>query len=226
MAACVYAWIENYGKTSTFDQIARIVCGTSGRHSDEVAGVLSVRNGSSRRSLSEIHYVYKLPLDRIPLNAVPLNLLIFEMCKSLHFTGEEEEDSARLSSLEARIVAAYSTRTVITLTTTTATAVSTCNQASGTNACQKRRIRRFNKLSNVDQEEDGHLADLQSALEEVPEGEPSNASSPREGRIALTIWTTTSSTYTITTTSTNTSTTLSISYYCSIVGGNMFGSCG
>ncbi|XP_064077761.1 uncharacterized protein LOC135195460 [Macrobrachium nipponense] len=139
--------------------------------------------------------------------------------------GEEEEDDARLSSLEARIVAAYSTRTVITLTTTTATAVSTCNQASGTNACQKRRIRRFNKLSNVDQEEDGQ-ADLQSALEEVPQGDASSVGSSREGRIALTIWTTTSSTYTITTTSTNTSTTLSISYYCSIVGGNMFGSCG
>ncbi|XP_068208617.1 uncharacterized protein [Palaemon carinicauda] len=142
--------------------------------------------------------------------------------------GEDREDNQRLSNLEARIVAAYSTRTVLTLTTTTTTAVSTCNQAAGTNACQKRRIRRFSKLTNVNQEEDSSLVDLQSALEEVSESDKNSAAAgaARDGRIALTIWTTTSSTYTVTTTSTNTSTTFSVSYYCSIAGGNLFGSCG
>ncbi|KAK4328782.1 hypothetical protein Pmani_000841 [Petrolisthes manimaculis] len=53
--------------------------------------------------------------------------------------------------------------------------------------------------------------------------------SPRinvEGRIALTVWTTTSSTFTITATSTNSATTFSISFFCTVNGASFPPACG
>jgi len=45
-----------------------------------------------------------------------------------------------------------------------------------------------------------------------------NIGAEQEGRIALTVWSTSTSKYTVTSTSTNTSTTLSLSYWCSMYG--------
>ncbi|MPC55309.1 hypothetical protein E2C01_049241 [Portunus trituberculatus] len=48
----------------------------------------------------------------------------------------------------------------------------------------------------------------------------------RDPRIALTVWTTVSSTYTVTATSTNTATTFSLSFYCTVNGASFPPSCG
>lgn len=50
--------------------------------------------------------------------------------------------------------------------------------------------------------------------------------SQRDPRIALTVWTTVSSTYTITDTSTNSATTFSLSYYCTVNGASYPPACG
>ncbi|XP_068208614.1 uncharacterized protein [Palaemon carinicauda] len=129
---------------------------------------------------------------------------------------------------DARIVAAYSTRTAITLTTITSVQPYTCYLFTTTFACQKRRLRRQkpeNALLEASLDEDKLLLD---GTFDDPEGGPEGRAlnQDRKGRIALTVWTTSSSTYTITSTSINTATTFSLSYYCSINGFPYAPACG
>lgn len=62
--------------------------------------------------------------------------------------------SAR-SDDDARVVAAYTTRTAIVLTTLTTTVPFTCANQFGTNVCQKRRYRRMVHIDkNLDAADD------------------------------------------------------------------------
>ncbi|XP_066964586.1 uncharacterized protein [Macrobrachium rosenbergii] len=123
---------------------------------------------------------------------------------------------------DARIVAAYSTRTALTLTTITSVQPYTCVVNPATTPCQGRKIRRRQSTGLI-AEDDSLAGDdttlLDSTFEDPlsPEGRAANSAN-RQGRIALTVWTTSSSTYTVTSTSINSATTYSLSYYCSING--------
>ncbi|XP_068208417.1 uncharacterized protein [Palaemon carinicauda] len=127
---------------------------------------------------------------------------------------------------DGRLVAAYSTRTVLTLTTITSEHPLTCVVNPGIANCGKRRFRRYRISIRGDFDE--KLAGLESSLDEedLEIDEKSPSSSTRDGRIALTVWTTSSSTFTITSTSVNTSTTFSLSYYCTVAGASFPPACG
>ncbi|XP_064077762.1 uncharacterized protein LOC135195461 [Macrobrachium nipponense] len=130
---------------------------------------------------------------------------------------------------DARIVAAYSTRTAITLTTITSVQPYTCFLYTNAVACQKRRLRRQKSLQqSIDEFADlNDKAILEGTVEEGSEAEGRALDSKdRQGRIALTVWTTSSSTYTITSTSINTAVTYSLSYYCSVSGLPVAPACG
>merc|ERR1719167_770011 len=127
---------------------------------------------------------------------------------------------------DGRVVAAYSTMTAIVLSTSTTTVPYTCAILPGTVGCQRRRYRRF---MNIDRdltpaEElspllEGTMDTPPEALDETDEARFKRAAEgDREPRIALTVWTTTSSTFTFTSESVNSSTTFSLSYFCTVVG--------
>ncbi|XP_050737967.1 uncharacterized protein LOC127009187 [Eriocheir sinensis] len=123
---------------------------------------------------------------------------------------------------DARIVAKRTTKTAVVLSTSTTTSPFTCAFRTNTQVCQRRSFRRFNpinddKVDNTEMQLDGSQDDATWQLDD---------DSQRESRIALTIWTTISSTYTITATSTNSATTFSLSYYCTINGASYPPSCG
>ncbi|XP_042858777.1 uncharacterized protein LOC122244874 [Penaeus japonicus] len=135
---------------------------------------------------------------------------------------------------DARVVAAYTTRTVITLTTLTTTVPYTCANYFGANACQKRRYRRFNNIDKDLTAGDDFDPILGSTLDSAPESlddledarlKRELADANRDPRIALTVWSTTSSTFTYTSESTNLSTTFSLSYYCTAVGASFPPAC-
>ncbi|XP_066962108.1 uncharacterized protein [Macrobrachium rosenbergii] len=130
---------------------------------------------------------------------------------------------------DARIVAAYSTRTAITLTTITSVQPYTCFLNTNAVSCQKRRLRRqkffkhpVDEFSDID---DKTALDGTFTEDQLAEGKGLD-SQDRQGRIALTVWTTSSSTYTITSTSINTAITYSLSYYCSVSGFPVAPACG
>nr|XP_053641356.1 uncharacterized protein LOC128694997 [Cherax quadricarinatus]XP_053641357.1 uncharacterized protein LOC128694997 [Cherax quadricarinatus]XP_053641358.1 uncharacterized protein LOC128694997 [Cherax quadricarinatus] len=126
--------------------------------------------------------------------------------------GRDDED-ARL------IVAAYSTKTAIILTTTTTTTPFTCAFKTNGAVCQRRRYRRYTKLDDSVLSDDTRPEVSGSLGEETVKNE-------RQPRIALTIWTTVSSTYTVTSTSTNRSTTFSLSFFCTVSGAVLPPGCG
>ncbi|XP_042857946.1 uncharacterized protein LOC122244176 [Penaeus japonicus] len=133
---------------------------------------------------------------------------------------------------DARVVAAFSTRTVVTLTTVTTTVPLTCASFFGTMSCQKRRVRRLVKMSDHDIATNGDFDPLvQSTLDDAPEGldhledQRFRHALARDPRIALTIWSTSSSTFTYTSESTDLGTTFSLSYYCTAVGASFPPAC-
>ncbi|XP_027220247.1 uncharacterized protein [Penaeus vannamei] len=134
---------------------------------------------------------------------------------------------------DARVVAAYTTRTAIVLTTLTTTVPFTCANQFGTNVCQKRRYRRMVHIDkNLDAADDidALLAGSKNAPDSLDDQEEARlkrelADADRDPRIALTVWSTTSSTFTYTSESTNTGTTFSISYYCTAVGASLPPAC-
>ncbi|XP_068208613.1 uncharacterized protein [Palaemon carinicauda] len=128
---------------------------------------------------------------------------------------------------KARFLAAYSARTIITLTTQTSIIPYTCANFFGSKNCQKRRFRRMEDV-RIQPRSDVSTS-LDSGMLEEPEADIQNGGildgTQRKG-LALTIWSTTSSTFTVTSTSTNTSTTFSLSFYCTIVSAAFPPSCG
>ncbi|CAL4060849.1 unnamed protein product [Meganyctiphanes norvegica] len=136
-------------------------------------------------------------------------------------------DDASDSERNARILAAYSTRTVLSLTTTTVTSIYQCLSKISTTACLGRKKRRYHALMDKSEMDDGLREDrgLEGSINEENLADYNDSGlngdySPaeKEGRIALTVWSTTTSSYTMTSTSTNTATTLSLSFWCSIYG--------
>lgn len=137
-------------------------------------------------------------------------------------TGSEDSSS---SDKNARILAAYSTRTIVSLSTTTVTSAYTCLSKVSATGCLGRKMRRYKKLMNEEELDSGDR--LRFREEKSLEGSVNtddllvdtsvqeSDDDMREGRIALTVWSTTTSSYTVTSTSTNKSTTLSLSYWCS-----------
>ncbi|XP_047473700.1 uncharacterized protein LOC125028298 [Penaeus chinensis] len=135
---------------------------------------------------------------------------------------------------DARVVAAYTTRTAVILTTLTTTVPLTCANYFGTNVCQKRRYRRFTNIEKdltTGDDFDPLLGGSQNAVpDSLDDQEDARlkreiADASRDPRIALTVWSTTSSTFTYTSESTNASTTFSLSYYCTAVGASFPPSC-
>merc|ERR1711872_224045 len=135
-----------------------------------------------------------------------------------------DEEDGRL------LVAAYTTRTDTTVSSTTVTVLYTCGLTYNAVACSGRRRRRRTPLAmegqlKEDWEAGGGLL-LDSGLNPVEEFQSDQAGSNREGRIALTVWTTSSTTFTFTSTSTNSATTVSLSYYCSFANAAVIPACG
>ncbi|XP_037775724.1 uncharacterized protein LOC119572862 [Penaeus monodon] len=142
--------------------------------------------------------------------------------------------SAREDS-DLRIIAKYTTTSAIVMSTLTSTVPYTCYNNLNNQVCLGRRLRRFVKMENLEAENpesvslDGSQGDSVGELDELERdvraaGDEAGEGA-RDGRVALVVWSTSSSTYTITSTSTNSSTTFSLSYYCSAVGAPMAPAC-
>jgi len=134
------------------------------------------------------------------------------------------EDSPR----SARFLAAYSTWTQVSFTTSTTTISDTCATAVATTACSGRKRRRaLRRLQVPGESEDLGLG---ASIGEAPElvlsvdGEDTGARSARQ--YALTVWSSVTSTYTIVATSTNTATKYSVSFMCSVTSAAFPPSCG
>ncbi|XP_063585874.1 uncharacterized protein LOC134763245 [Penaeus indicus] len=116
---------------------------------------------------------------------------------------------------DARLVARYQTKTAFIFTTSITTVPFTCiSGPAATTPCTKRRLRRRSAAIG-DMKGTGEGL-LDSSLD--MEGTLLTEDAQRNERVALTFWSTLSSTYTITSTSTNTGTTFSVSYYCTLAG--------
>jgi len=140
-----------------------------------------------------------------------------------------DEDGAAAAERQQRILAAYSTRSILSFTTTTVTSLYTCASAYNGATCRLgRKMRRYKSITEeqdagADRGErnlDSSLDNMEDITEDKSEGEN------RDGRIALTVWSTTTTPYTWTSTSINSSTTLSLSYWCSVAGVGYPPACG
>jgi len=131
------------------------------------------------------------------------------------------KDAADDEGREGRIVVTQSFKTVLTTTTSTTSVPSTCVKVDSA-ACKRRRRRSAfgtKSLTIADNalSLDGSLASVGGdATKMVVDGKQQGISD-REGRVAYSIWWTSTSTFTITSTSTL-ATTLTVSHQCSIVG--------
>ncbi|XP_047473671.1 uncharacterized protein LOC125028277 [Penaeus chinensis] len=115
---------------------------------------------------------------------------------------------------DARLVARYQTKTAFIFTTSVTTVPFTCISGDpATIPCTKRRLRRTAAIGDMKGTGEGLL---DSSLD--MEGALLTEDAQRDERVAMTFWSTLSSTYTITSTSTNTGTTFSVSYYCTLAG--------
>ncbi|XP_071522190.1 uncharacterized protein [Panulirus ornatus] len=122
-------------------------------------------------------------------------------------------------SEDARVIATRSTKTAIILTTSTTTTPFTCALLTNAATCQRRRYRRYTAINENHLQEDEALLDGSLADdEEHSRSERDAPAEERDPRIALTIWTTSSSTFTVTSTSINTAITFSLSFYCTVNG--------
>ncbi|XP_042857025.1 uncharacterized protein LOC122243485 [Penaeus japonicus] len=117
--------------------------------------------------------------------------------------GREEADG--------RLVALYSTRTVISVSTTTDTVPYHCVATAISSVCGKRRRRRRSE-TDISASLDSSPLEGTLELDERVERDVD----ARDARLGFTLWKTESSTYTYTSTSTNTATTVSVTYYCSV----------
>ncbi|XP_050737970.1 uncharacterized protein LOC127009190 [Eriocheir sinensis] len=124
---------------------------------------------------------------------------------------------------DGRLVGAISTKTAIQFTTSTTTTPFTCVFTINDAVCQRRRFKRFSDIINMKQIEEEPQVD--GSFLEASDGYAAPGPE-RDGRIALTVWTTTTSTYTFTSTSINTSVTFSLSYFCTVAGGPLPPNCG
>ncbi|XP_037775726.1 uncharacterized protein LOC119572863 [Penaeus monodon] len=123
---------------------------------------------------------------------------------------------------DARLVARYETKTAYIFTTSITTVPFTCISGDpATTPCTKRRLRRTADIGDMKGTGEGLL---DGSLD--MEGTQLTEDAQRDERVAMTFWSTLSSTYTITSTSTNTGTTFSVSFYCTLAGAVYPPACG
>lgn len=79
--------------------------------------------------------------------------------------------------------------------------------------------------SSLDGSQVDSVGELEELEREVRAADDEDDLNARDGRLAITVWSTTSSTKTITSTSVNSSTTFSLSYYCTASGAPLAPSC-
>ncbi|KAK7080808.1 hypothetical protein SK128_003826 [Halocaridina rubra] len=143
---------------------------------------------------------------------------------------------------DGRIVVAYSTKTAYSITTSVTTIPLTCASTGNPVVCKKRRYRRYKNIILPKSDLTG--PDLDASHEEAVAGtgrdfesfmrdtdisnfdKDQDGSNRREGKIAVTVWTTRSSTFTVTSTSINSALTFSVSYFCTFNGANLAPACG
>lgn len=121
---------------------------------------------------------------------------------------------------DGRIIAAMSTFTKLTFSSSTTTISYTCATLVNTAACGRRR-RRSTRIRSLKLTSDNAPTELSDSLADSPSVHPASShnDSKRKGRIALTLWSSVTSTVTVLSTSINTLTTYSVSFWCSAVGG-------
>ncbi|XP_069978457.1 uncharacterized protein [Penaeus vannamei] len=125
------------------------------------------------------------------------------VCVATTSMGREEEDG--------RLVARFSTRTLVSVITTTATVPQHCILGVDTPTCTNRRRRR-DLVPITAETDDRSLLEGSQELSERVERDVED----RDPRVGFTLWKTVTSTFTYTSTSTDTATTVSASFVCSV----------
>ncbi|XP_037776271.1 uncharacterized protein LOC119573223 [Penaeus monodon] len=130
-------------------------------------------------------------------------VLALVICVAAVTQGRDEGDG--------RLVARFSTRTLVSVTTTTATVPVHCISAVGTGTCLNRRRRRDLSPIALETDDSSPLEGSQELSERVERDVDD-----RDARVGFTLWKTVTSTFTFTSTSTDTATTVSASFACSV----------
>ncbi|KAF2357730.1 hypothetical protein FHG87_011512 [Trinorchestia longiramus] len=149
---------------------------------------------------------------RIAEVGVAFCILTLAGLSSAEVPGSDRRDGGR-------VIAKFSTWTQLSFVTSTTVVPRTCAYITNV-ACKKRKKRSFGnllksmKVANADT--DGVLEGSLAS----PRADGELDGSQRDPKIALTVWRSHTSTFTMIMTSTNLAITLSLSFACSIVGGN------
>ncbi|XP_018025350.1 uncharacterized protein LOC108680931 [Hyalella azteca] len=125
---------------------------------------------------------------------------------------------------DARIIAVVSTWTQLSFVTSTTTKPYTCARLQNTAACRKRRSYR----KALELPKSGSIDDIGASLTDPrmhANADTDANEGSRDPKLALTLWQSFTSTYTMLMTSTDTARTFSVSFFCSIVGGNFPPAC-
>jgi len=138
-------------------------------------------------------------------------------------------DSAMVDEVarEGRVIGVVSTYTKFSISSSTTTMSATCAAFVKVEVCGNGRRRRRSYATNnieslIKQQNDGLLTSMEDTAPEAI----SETESHRDGKmLALTFWSTITSTIVPITTSTGTATTLSLSFYCSVNGGTFPSAC-
>ncbi|XP_064078988.1 uncharacterized protein LOC135196240 [Macrobrachium nipponense] len=143
-------------------------------------------------------------------------------------TKKIENDEDRMAVLDRGrfIFGAASTTTYTSIVATTSTVFLSCLSATAATVCERRKRWARPHLKNLRKEIAVALADTELETSLDPSEVPDYASNPEEagkqdlddGKLALTVWTTTRVSTTVTVFYTNTSTTVTLSFGC-VVGG-------
>ncbi|KAB7495523.1 UNVERIFIED_CONTAM: hypothetical protein RMT77_005485 [Armadillidium vulgare] len=158
-------------------------------------------------------------------------IAVFLLIVALTCEGEKGKEGKEGSDRKKKLlVAKYQTRTHVSLTTITSTAVLTCQLAPANSAtCKKRRRKRATKALSIDNK-DLFREDLNPSSEtsfgNKDEKAVADPNSQREGRLKIVFWSTVTSQYTITTTSINSAMTFSLTFFCSVGGASYPPLCG
>ncbi|KAB7495522.1 hypothetical protein Anas_06198 [Armadillidium nasatum] len=144
--------------------------------------------------------------------------------------GGEEGNETGADRKKKLLIAKYRTRTHVSLTTITSTAVLTCQLAPPNSvACKKRRRKRAAKVLSIDNKDvfrdelsPSSVTDLRNNDEKLV----TERKADRDGRFKIVFWSKVTSQYTITTTSINSALTFSLTFFCSVGGASYPPLCG
>ncbi|KAL7643502.1 UNVERIFIED_CONTAM: hypothetical protein RMT77_005484 [Armadillidium vulgare] len=147
--------------------------------------------------------------------------------------GGEEGKESGADRKKKLLIAKYRTKTHVSLTTITSTAVLTCQLAPANSAtCKKRRRKRATKALSIENKDlfsdelnpssVTDLADLGNNDEKLV----TERKTDRDGKFKIVFWSKVTSQYTITTTSINSALTFSLTFFCSVGGASYPPLCG